>query len=238
MSAFDPFTIKNEWQEEAVCRRCNKPFLTDCVEFHSGKVLRAGICDPCAAIREAREPQDVRDQKRKQIWDGWVGSYFYSFDPDRLPDIIRPHLGSTLKWNPDSTKGIGFLGKSHTGKSRVITELGRILYIRGVEIYPTSGIEFQEKVVGQVQKKDEFEAYMNRVKNCKVLLMDDADKVNFTPAVEAAYYGFLEHRRRFQRPMLVTVNTNGKRLAEAATENRGEAIVNRLRDLCEIIQLK
>lgn len=120
----------------------------------------------------------------------------------------------------------------------MLFELGRRLFIRGHDVYPTSGIEFAEKVQSQVTDKEDFEWYMQRVKHCKILIMDDADKMNMTPAVEASYYGMLEYRRRFQKPILVSVNSRGKDIAERATENRGEPIVNRLRDLCEIIELK
>jgi hypothetical protein len=34
------------------------------------------------------------------------------------------------------------------------------------------------------------------------------------------------------------VNSTGKEMALNATQNRGEPIVNRLRDLCEIIEMK
>jgi DNA replication protein DnaC len=180
----------------------------------------------------------MRDEKRKQTWDRMVGSYYFTFDPDRIPQAISGHLDTVFSWHPDSPKGIGFLGRSRTGKSRVLFELGRRLFIRGQDVYPTSGIEFAEKVAGQVNDRDGFESYMQRLKNCKILILDDADKARMTEAVEASYYGMLEYRRRFQRPILVSVNSTGKEMAQNATQNRGEPIVNRLRDLCEIIELK
>jgi DNA replication protein DnaC len=176
-----------------------------------------------------------------------VGPYYFTFDPERLPQAISGHVEGCFAWHPDSPKGIGFLGRSRTGKSRVLFELGRRLFIRGHDVYPTSGIEFAEKVASQVTDKEDFEWYMQRVKHCKILILDDADHLNFTPAVEASYYGMLEYRRRFQRPILVSVNMNGKEMAskiatkageEAAVQYRGDPIVNRLRDLCEIIELK
>jgi len=227
-----------EFQKQAICKVCNKPFETDVAEFFNGKSLQANVCDVCFERREARQPVDLKNEKRKQVWDRMVGPYYHTFDPERLPMVIREHLDAIFLWHPDSPKGVGFLGKSRTGKSRVLFELGRRLYIRGQDVFPSSGIEFAEKVQGQVNDKEEFEWYMQRVKNCKILLLDDCDKLNFTPAVEASYYGMLEYRRRFQRPILASVNSNGKAMANAASGNRGEPIVNRLRDLCEIIELK
>jgi DNA replication protein DnaC len=200
--------------------------------------MQANVCDRCHERREAAQPVAVKDEKRKQDWDRRVGPYYYTFDPDKIPQAIQPHLDSVFNWHPDSPRGVGFIGKSRTGKSRVLFELGRRLFIRGQDVYPTSGIEFAEKVASQVTDREGFEWYLQRVKHCKILVFDDCDKLNFTPAVEAAYYGMLEYRRRFQRPILASVNCNGKAMANAASDNRGEPIVNRLRDLCEIIELK
>jgi DNA replication protein DnaC len=238
---FSHIEIKREFQREVPCKWCQKPFQTDVVEFTNGKSMQANMCDNCAEERRRMERPEVDKERRKQTWDRMVGSYYFTFDPDRIPQAIRAHLDDTFNWHPDSPKGVGFLGKSRTGKSRVLFELGRRLYVKGQDVYPTSGIEFAEKVSGQVTNKDDFEWYMQRVKHCKILVLDDADKLNFTPAVEAAYYGMLEYRRRFQKPILVSVNCTGAQMATSdrgMSLNRGEPIVNRLRDLCEIIELK
>lgn len=238
---FSHIEIRREYQKEVPCRLCQKPFETDVTEFTNGKAMQANVCTPCYEKGEEKKPQANKDERRKQEWDRMVGSYYFIFDTARIPQQIQGHLETVFAWHPDSPRGVGFVGKSRTGKSRVLFELGRRLYIRGQDVYPTSGIEFAEKVAGQVGNREEFEAYMARVKTCKVLLIDDADKLNFTPAVEAAYYGMLEYRRRFQRPILASVNSTGAQMTGPEgrmSQNRGEPIVNRLRDLCEIIELK
>jgi DNA replication protein DnaC len=235
---FSHIEIKGTYTKEIACATCNQPFESEVTEFTNGRKMQANVCDRCHERREAALPVAVKDEKRKQDWDRRVGSYYYTFDTDKIPQPIQPHLETVFNWHPDSPRGIGFIGKSRTGKSRVLFELGRRLYMKGQDVYPTSGIEFAEKVAGQVTDKEGFEQYTHRVKHCKILLFDDADKCRFTEAVEAAYYGMLEYRRRFQRPILASVNSNGKAMAAAASDNRGEPIVNRLRDLCEIIELK
>lgn len=230
--------ITHESMGESVCKWCKKPFETEIIHFVSGKTMQANICDPCAEVRKKMERPEIDLERRKMAWDRMVGGYFSIFDPNRIPVSMQPHYEDALSWKPTNTRGIGFMGKSRSAKSKVITELGRRLYVSGVDIFPTSGVEFQEKVAGQVEDREGFDSYMQRVKNCRVLLLDDADKLKLTESVEAAYYSMLEHRRRFQRPVLVSVNLSGKQMAAAASENRGEPIINRLRDLCEIIELK
>lgn len=241
MSVTANLLITHETQKEVPCKWCRKPFMTDVMHFANGKSMQANVCDLCSLERQKMERPEINLERRKQDWDRRVGGYYHIFDPDRIPQVIQAHLATVFAWHPDSPRGVGFVGKSRTGKSRVLFELGRRLYIRGQDVYPTSGIEFAEKVAGQVGNREEFESFMARVKTCKVLLLDDADKMSFTPAVEAAYYGMLETRRRFQRPILASVNSTGAQMTGPEgrmSQNRGEPIVNRLRDLCEIIELK
>lgn len=230
--------ITHETTATVPCKWCRKPFLTDVIHFASGKTMQANVCDGCHTEREKMERPELNLERRKMAWDRLVGGYFSIFDPNRIPVPMQPHFEEVLKWRPYGPRGTGFAGKSRTGKSRVITELGRRLYVSGVDVFPTSGVEFQEKVVGQVNNREVFEEYLLRCKNCKVLLLDDGDKLKMTEAVEASYYSMLEHRRRFERPVLVTVNLSAAQMSTAASDNRGEPIVNRLRDLCEIIELK
>lgn len=230
--------ISKEIMGEAVCKWCKRTFETEVYIFSNGRTMKAGICNPCAEEREAKVHPDVVRAKRDVAWGRMVGGYFHIFDPNRIPTVMLPHFEDALTWKPTNTRGIGFMGKSRSAKSKVITELGRRLYITGTDVFPTSGVEFQEKVVAQVEDREGFGSYIQRVKTCHVLLLDDADKLKLTEAVEAAYYSMLEYRRRFQKPVLVTVNLNGQQMAAAASENRGEPIINRLRDVCEIIELK
>lgn len=236
--------------ETPICRACGQLFEAEACDLAPfGKRLAPTICDPCAIAREAL-PLTVEQQKaglpylnrnaapmdpriaRNAAWSEMVGSYFDGFREDLLPKVIKPHASKVLAWTMKD-KGVGFTGPTHGGKSRVIHELGRKLYVSGVDVFPTSGIAFQDAVSRQVDFKAEFESYLRRAKTCSVLLLDDADKLKFTEAVEAAYYALFEERRRFQRPILVTTNLRGQEMSGSG--NRMPAIVSRLRDLCEFI---
>jgi DNA replication protein DnaC len=237
LSATSHIAVTHYSTAEATCKWCRKPFETEIAHFVSGKTLQANVCDSCHEERKRMERPEIDLERRKMWWDRKVGSYFYIFEPAKVPPAMQPYYETALSWKP-SPRGIGFMGKSRSGKSKVITELGRRLYIEGHDVFPTSGIEFGEKVASQVTEREEWEHYINRCKTCKVLLLDDSDKIKWTEACESAFYGMLETRRRFERPILVTVNVNGQEMTRGASLNRGEPIVNRLRDLCEIIELK
>jgi DNA replication protein DnaC len=118
------------------------------------------------------------------------------------------------------------------------------LHLAGHDVFPTSGIDFQRRVHRCVVDRAGWERYLDRCESAEVLLIDDADKLNFTPGVEAEYYGLLETRRNWQRPILCTLNLTGQQLSELARDkidhrsDRMPAIVERLRDLCEFVSVE
>jgi hypothetical protein len=218
-----------------ICRVCEQPFESEvCQETLAafGRALCASICDVCASATKAAPDPEVERQRRGSRWIQTVGSYYEVYDSAKLPEEIKPHTEQILKWQPmKGHPGIGLIGPTHTAKSKVIHELGRRLYMDGYDVFPTSGMEFQTMVLKQVSNRDAWDGYLERCEKAHVLLLDDADKLKLTDAVEAWYYGMLEARRKWLRPVLATVNVAGDQMT--GSENRLPAIVSRLRDLCE-----
>lgn len=218
-----------------ICRVCERPFESEvCRETLEafGRILYASICDSCATATKAEPSPEVERARRGELWRQMVGSYYNGYDERKLPEVIKPYAPSILKWQPRKEQpGLGLMGPTHTAKSKVIHELGRRLFIDGYDVYPTSGMEFQTMVLKQITDREAWELYLHRCERASILLLDDADKLKLTDAVEAWYYGMLESRRKWLRPVLATVNVAGDQMQ--GSENRLPAIVSRLRDLCE-----
>lgn len=217
------------------CRDCGTLFTTPVASI-CGRTLFASQCDDCAALEETqRLIRPSRDLARE--WLGKVGSYYADFEMTQLPYDSQPIAEIVLAWTVGA-KGIGLVGPTGTGKSRILHELGQRLYAAGVDVHPTSGIEFGQKVGRKADDMGIWHAYLDRCERCVVLLLDDADKMNLTAATEAEYYGLLEMRRKWLRPILATLNLTGVELAGTASANRGAPIITRLRDLCQFISMK
>lgn len=234
--------------DPAICQGCGAafPFRPDPVVVSAfGYDLAPSHCEECDASRIINTPYDAprsrvvddlaRDAKRADEWQSLTGPYFANFNASLLPRAIVPHVETVMVWMPDSARGIGFMGSTGTGKSRVIHELGRQLYMEGLDVFATSGIEFQRRVISQIQDRDGWRRYLARCEDSAILVLDDADKLKLTDAVEAEYYGMLEVRRRWLRPVLATLNVSGADIAASGSSNRGGPIATRLRDLCDFI---
>lgn len=228
----------------ATCRVCGKGFESLEVMMPGGGRIVVTICDDCAAAekraeeeRKARRATVSSEQRRRERWEQMTGTRYASFDARSLPDAIKGHVRRVMDWKVQP-RGIGLVGPSRTGKSPLIYALGQQLYATGVDVFPSTGIEFQRQYLRGVERRDgEWTAYLTRCQDCAVLLLDDADKLNLTPGVEAEYYGMLEERRNWQRPVLCTLNLTGDQIKglSSGRQDRSAAIVERLRDLCEFI---
>lgn len=228
------------------CRVCGTDFIAETTVFKGDarvreKTIFQTVCDACAAkenecvvvTRDAETPE----QKRRFRWVQMTGIRYSQFRREELPKVIQKHADMVLNWKPE-TKGIGLVGPPRTGKSPLLYALGQSLYVSGVDVFPTSGIEFQREYHRAFgDERQEWRGYLRECERSEVLIIDDADKLNLTAGVESEYYGMLERRRNWQLPVLCTLNLTGDEFAALGRDrsDRAAAIVERLRDLCEFI---
>lgn len=212
------------------CRVCKVTFTTPVARV-LGRVIFASLCDACGDPTEPKPVPVSREARRSTRWTGLVGTYFSDFAVNKLPLCAQAICGEVLSWSLNNV-GVGITGPTYTGKSMIIHELGRRLYVAGVDVYPTSGVKFGQMVGGKADDMAGWREYLRRCVEAEVLLLDDADKLNLTQAVEAEYYAMFELRRRWLRPVLATTNLSGKEFADLGSDNRGAPIITRLRSLC------
>lgn len=234
-------------REVVACVKCGGQFERETMDF-AGSRLGMTVCDGCAdqeaeeyrAAAALRNKEDL--QARRQLrWVAMVGPRYEGLRVHDLPAAIQPYVDDVLAWRPGGPKGIGLLGAPRTGKSPLIFGLAHRLYRDGVDVFPTSGIEFQRNYLRGMDEggREPWQRYLDRCEESDVLVIDDADKLNLSPGVEAEYYGMLEARRNWLRPVLCTLNLTGGEMAGLGRErtDRAQAIVERLRDLCAIITI-
>ncbi|MEN8716327.1 MAG: ATP-binding protein [Verrucomicrobiales bacterium] len=128
------------------------------------------------------------------------------------------------------------MGHSKAGKTWLMFELQRRWHEHGAKVCATSGTEFAY-VCGdpdQAARRDLIE----RMIKADLLFIDDLGKEKMTDRVEADLFHVIEQRRRFQKPVFVTVNSDGTALASRMSDDGGAPIINRLReDVCEFIRV-
>jgi len=228
-----------EREQLQICQCCGVEFTTIAVWLFS-KWVPVVNCHDCEKLVKAAKPSRTAPRGRSEAaWIAVVGEHYGAFDERKLKPEACRLLPKLLAWRPAKSgdlmwKGIGLIGDTNLGKSFMIHRLGCVLYVEGYDVFATCGVD----LMWNISNLDKREAYRERCINAEILLLDDADKAKLTDAVEADFYGILEMRRRFHRPVIATVNVGGASIAAAGSEARGAPIATRLRDLCDFIQIK
>lgn len=223
----------------ANCMTCGQPFEAESMFVpYLNRTLSVTVCDECASKERAvkNPPRLTRAERLAASWLAMAGPRYASFERNRLPVSIQPHVAAVLGWEL-GPKGIGLTGPPRTGKSPLMFWLGHNLHMRGVNVWATSGIEFQRRYLQGMDERQAWQRYIVQCERSEVLLLDDADKLNLSPGVAAEYYGMLEARRNWELPVLCTLNLTGDEITNLGRErsDTATAIVERLRDLCTFI---
>lgn len=217
------------------CKTCQNPFESSAVSFAIAGVtvsLSQSICDPCQHEYEA----DLARQSRGSImtaskWEDICPPCYRGFDLELLPESSKAIARKALGWE-DSAKGVGLVGPSRSGKTFILFELMRRLHGKGCRVKATSGTDFAYACGSPDQ--DERRKMIDGCINAELLYLDDIDKMRMTDRVESDFYRVIEERRRWLKPVFVTLNATGKDLAGMLSATGGTPIVNRLRhDVCE-----
>jgi DNA replication protein DnaC len=155
-------------------------------------------------------------------------------EPDRLP---APQLAAALRWQVNP-KGLILLGETGRGKSRVAWLLLRRIL---VEDLPEIKFKWFDCVgfgheIAKHYKAEDAEEWLELLATIPLLFMDDLGKLKLTERAETELFGMIERRCANRKPMIVTTNDTGDTLASRMTDNRGPALIRRLREFCEPIQ--
>ena len=206
--------------DEISCRSCDATWKVKTRSQFIGR--RTGECSDC---RRAR-----RDLRFKEI----CPALYLDTDLARLP---QKQLAAALEWK-FQPQGMLFLGETGRGKSRVAwTLLRRVL----VEDMPEIKFKWFDCVgfgheIAKHYKSEDAETWLELMATIDLLFMDDLGKLKLTERAETELFGLIERRCANRKPMIVTTNDTGDTLASRMTDNRGPALIRRLREFCQPIQ--
>lgn len=189
------------------------------------------LCRDCKDKFEvAHEKQ--RRWERSLEWAQICPLEFRQTLPERLP---QPQLFyEAMKWK-FGTRGRAMVGPTRKGKSRTAWKLAEREFLNGRDVKVAGsnfGILFAHKYT--VSGTAAFE-WMEELGRSELLLMDDVFKIKLTDAAEGALFNIVNHRTENGLPIIVTMNDSPETLKARMTADRGEALVRRLREFCEVI---
>lgn len=228
---------------EIPCRHCLQPFVAGKSSLYIPALdhtvtFTEESCEKCRDRNEAITSGEAT-QEPPAKWTDICPPVYARYNFDKLPlqgQKIAPRVFCHPWLRNKDGRGLGLMGDSFFGKSMIMHELARHAFSNGHDVYVTSAAEFAYQV-GQ-KDNDRRMKMIDRCKEAEILLLDDVGKEKMTDRVESDLYMMLEHRRRWLRPLLTTVNSDGKGLRKGMSDDRGEPIVNRIREAAEILEVK
>ena len=194
------------------------------------------FCQKCANdLREAnlKEQQAIAERDSEIRWHSICPSAYRDTTIERLPNPAKAE--EVLSWNYGAA-GLLLHGQTRKGKSRCAWLLVRKVYESGKSVRVLDSMAgFQYGAAFANSGREALEWIETRSK-CGLLLFDDVFKVKLTDSFEAAVFAIVDYRITHQLPIIATLNDTGKTLAARMSEDRGEAFLARLREMCRVIQ--
>ena len=161
----------------------------------------------------------------------------------KLTDISRlpaKQYAEVMKWKyPDTlheTSGLLLHGPSGAGKTRCMWELLKGLGFFGEELAYFDGVSFGHELSRQY-RNETAEDWLERLgTETKLVVFDDLGKLKLTDRVESELFGVIDRRCNNLLPIIATTQLGGSEIAGMMSEQRGGALVRRLRMACQLVE--
>lgn len=222
-------------EESRTCRECSQVF--DLPPFR----LAAQLVFVCPECSEKHAEEDQRQaalrtdatKARLEAWRRICPILFQETDPSKLPSPMK--LQIALEQWQYGRRGLILHGVSGKGKSRIAWEIMKREFMAGRSIAVmdcTSGYDYSAKFVVSAAEAAKWVQHRMAV---DLLLFDDVLKVKLTDSVEQALFAIVNSRTENGLPIIVTTNDTGDSLASRMTDDRGPALLRRLREFSKMI---
>jgi DNA replication protein DnaC len=139
-----------------------------------------------------------------------------------------------LRWSY-GRQGLLLYGASGRGKSRIAWAILKREFMAGksVEVLDcTFGFQYSSKFAVSA---GDASRWVGGLMTVDLLLLDDVLKVKLTDSVEQALFAIVNSRTERGLPIIVTTNDTGESLAARMSDDRGPALLRRLREFSTTI---
>lgn len=230
--------------EQKTCRRCAGIFVLDYDSSDPLERVKAKMtlyCETCLPIAlseaEAREaPEKAR--KLEERWCRICPQEYQQTDLSR-ETLAAAFVVRAINWIPGS-KGLGFIGPSGKGKTRLLYLALRKAFMEGLWVHATTHLAFRKVAIdaysAEGESRYDARAKLDMMSRVDVLLFDDLGKAPSTEGVDSEFEELIERRTSNDRSILWSANASGQWLIERFGPDRGDPIVRRLGEFTTVVK--
>jgi DNA replication protein DnaC len=210
----------------------SEPSYHDLMAFTDGKFESMTYEQRVKARDEYVYLSDRRSRERS--WEFRCPPAYRNTIPEQVPNLRK--FKEVQDWKYGET-GLLLVGPTRRGKTRAAWMLLKRLYLeeeRSFEAFQPMDLKL--KVATAWCDPGEADNWVWEIRHTDVLFLDDLDTIKFTETVEETIYDLFEFRPIHGKPVIVTVNVTGRKLAERMNASgRGAKIVERMRESCHVV---
>lgn len=225
------------------CADCRHDFDAEEIinPFTGKELLSLSLCDPCLSARRDKESTAAMDSRMKGLRDKWDEICPAAYQQTRIDDfsLSVAARNGLCDWDYKTGLGIGIIGKSGIGKTRLAFLKLHELHFAGVNVMALSAKRMERHIFDSFSddKATRFDARstVERARNCRILFLDDVGKEKATERVSGEFYDMIENRTSRLLPIIWTANANADELASRMGEEYGVPTIRRLIEFSTII---
>lgn len=199
------------------------------------------LCDPCIEaerIKEAEKKEEERLAGVQAVWEGICPPLYQNTEMGN-PRLSRAAWAALRAWEPNGVQGLGLIGETGKGKTRLAFARLKELHFKGHKVFAVSAKKIERAIQDTFsddrETRNESRKLMNETLWSGILLLDDLGKEKYTERVASEFYALVEERTSNLLPTIWTANTSATELKKRMGSEHGDATVRRLMEFSTII---
>jgi hypothetical protein len=224
--------ISPETETTRNCRECGSEFDLPPFKIAAQFVFVCPKCSERHAEADQAELAKTCTARRLEAWAQICPPAFLDTESHKLPNPTK--LEKALQWR-FGARGLLLHGTTGKGKSRIAWQVLKREFLAGRSVASLDcgfGYDYASKFsigAGEVQR------YIAHKTSVDILLLDDVFKVKLTDSTEQALFAIVNRRTEYKLPIICTTNDTGDTLTARMSEDRGAALIRRLKEFSDVV---
>jgi DNA replication protein DnaC len=223
------------------CQNCTQAFFYEPFFFGGREILPPAYCDDCDRKQVEQAKLEAIAAKRQGAHNEFWGAFPHMY-AETIPEKLEAPLRAAIEKYSVNPKGLAFVGKSGTGKSRAMVLLlerlfhqtRSIAFLKATKLTAIASDQFSDDIqVRQGARED-----IRKARSTKLLYIDDLGKGRMSATAEELLFAILDERSENLLPTFWTSNSRGADLHRMFSNDRADAIIRRLVDFTKIITIQ